>query len=431
VNTSFLECNPVLLPYYRDRCEEKGEMKMDEKYILQGIRVVEAASMVLVPAVTAVMADFGAEVIKVEPPGGGDIHRYGHQLPGMPVSEIPYAFQAENRNKKSMVLNLKEEMGREILGDLIRKADVFATNYRATALKKLKMTYADFRKINRRLIYAYASGYGEKGPEADKPGYDMVCYWARSGIEAQVFPTDGWLSGFPYGSGDRPSGMNLLSAVLLALLSRERTGEGAKVSTSLLASGAWANSTMIQAALCGAQFNEKVPRERAYNFTYIHYMPKDGRPFKLNIHDYAKGWAPFCHAVGRPDLIDDPRFATIDVRVKHMAELIKIFDGIIAQRDLSYWVKVLTEHDIPFSPISSYDEIAVDRQMAETNVFVDVDHPKYGHFRTVDSPFTIDGSEKVKAGAAPELGEHTRVVLTEMGYPDGKIEELFAKGVVS
>lgn len=404
---------------------------MHREYILQGIRVIEAASMVLVPAVAAVMADFGAEVIKVEPPGGGDIHRYGHQLPGMPISEIPYAFQVENRNKKSMVLNLKDEMGREILRELIRKADVFVTNYRSTALKKLRMTYEDFKKINERLIYAYASGYGEKGPEADQPGYDAVSYWSRSGIEGHVFPLDGWLSPFPYGSGDRPSGMNLLTAVLLALLARERTGKGAKVSTSLLASGAWANSTMIQASLCGAQFNEKVPRERAYNFTHIYYIPKDGRPFKLNIHDYAKGWAPFCRAVGRPDLIDDPRFTTIDVRVKHMTELIAIFDEAIAQHDLAHWVRAFTEHDIPFSPISGYEDIAVDPQMEATNVFVDVDHPRYGHFRTVDSPFTIEGSEKVKAGAAPELGEHTRLILTGMGYSEGKIQEFYDKGVAS
>ena len=404
---------------------------MDERYILNGIRVVEAASMVLIPAVSEMLADYGAEVIKVESPGGGDIHRYGHQLPGMPVSEIPYAFQADNRNKKSIVLDLKTEAGREILRALVTKADVFATNYRSQALEKLKMTYEDFKKINKRLIYAYATGYGEKGPEAGKPGYDMVCYWTRSAIEAQLFPVDGWLCGFPYGSGDRPTGMNLVVAVLLALLARERTGEGARVTTSLLASGAWANATMIGAALCGAQFNPKVPRERAYNFTYIHYMPKDGRPFKLNIHDYAKDWAPFCLAVGRPDLIDDPRFATIEVRVKNMPELIAIFDKIIAEQDLAYWTQAFNEHDIPFSPVSTYEDVAADEQMAATDVFVDVDHPRFGHFRTVDSPFTIEGSPKVKAGAAPELGEHTRQILAEMGHLEEKIQELFAKGVVS
>ncbi len=402
-----------------------------EEHILKGIRVIEAASMVLAPAVSAVLSDFGAEVIKVEPPGGGDIHRYGHQLPGMPTSEIPYTFQVENRNKKSLVLNIKDKAGREILLDLVRKADVFVTNYRTSALKKLGMTYEDFHKENAGLIYAHASGYGYKGPEADKPGYDMVSYWARSGFEDQVFPLEGWLSSIPYGSGDRPSGMNLLCAVLMALIARGKTGKGSKVTTTLLGSGAWSNGTMIQAALCGAEFHEKVPREKAYNFTYIYYRPKDGRPFKLNIHDHEKGWAPFCRAMGRPDLINDPRFATIDVRVGNMAELIAIFDGIIAQQDLAYWVRVLTEHDIPFSPIFNYADVAKDPQMDAAGVFVEVEHPRFGRFRTIDSPFTVEGSSKVKPGPAPALGEHTRQVLAQMGYPEEKIQELLRKGIVS
>ncbi len=158
-----------------------------KEHLLGGIRVVEAANMVYVPCVGAVMSDFGAEVIKVEPPGGGDIHRYGHQLPGMPVSEIPYAFQVDNRNKRSVVLDLRTEPGKEAMLRLLSRADVFLTNYRRGALKRLNMTYDDLRPLNPRLIYAYGSGYGEIGPEADKPGYDSVCYWSRSGIEPQSF----------------------------------------------------------------------------------------------------------------------------------------------------------------------------------------------------------------------------------------------------
>ena len=145
----------------------------DRKHILDGLRVIEVDSMVFAPSAGAVMADFGAEVIKVEPQQG-DIHRYGHLLPGMPKSEIPYAFQVENRNKKSIALNLKMEEGRKILRDLVEKADVFLTNYRPSALRKLEMTYEDFREFNPRLIYAYGSGYGEEGPEANKPGYVFV-----------------------------------------------------------------------------------------------------------------------------------------------------------------------------------------------------------------------------------------------------------------
>jgi formyl-CoA transferase len=401
----------------------------DGKHILDGLRVIEVDSMVFAPSAGVVMADFGAEVIKVEPQQG-DLHRYGHLLPGMPESEIPYAFQVENRNKKSIVLNLKMEEGRKILRDLVEKADVFLTNYRAPALKKLQMTYEDFRELNPRLIYAYGSGYGEEGPEANKPGYDMICYWARSGLEAQMFPMNDWLGPIPYGSGDRPSGMNLLISILLALYDRERTGKGARVSTSLLSSGAWSNSTMIQAQLCGARFHQRVPREQSYNFSYLYYLPSDGRPLKLNIHDQEKDWAPFCRAVGRPDLVDDPRFAKVEIRVQHMRELIAIFDEAFSKHDLSYWCKVLTEYDIPHSPIQSYEEIANDAQMAAANVFVEIDHPRFGRFRTIDSPVRIEGAEKVKPGAAPELGEHTRRVLESLGYSKEQIQDCLNRGVV-
>jgi crotonobetainyl-CoA:carnitine CoA-transferase CaiB-like acyl-CoA transferase len=375
----------------------------DPRYILESLRVIEVDTMVFAPSAGAVMADFGAEVIKVEP-RKGDLHRYGHLNPGMPESEIPYAFQVENRSKKSIVLDLKMEEGRKILRDLVAKADVFLTNYRARALKKLRMAYEDFRELNPRLIYAYGSGYGEEGPEADKAGYDAVCYWARSGLEAQMFPMNDWLGTIPYGAGDRPSGMNLLTSILLALYDRERTGKGTRVSTSLLSSGVWSNSTMVQAQLCGARFHQKVPREQSYNFTHLYYRPRDGRPLKLNIQDQGKDWAPFCRAMGRPDLVDDPRFANIKLRARHMRELIAILDEAFSEHDLSYWCKVLVEYDIPHSPIYGYAEIANDPQMAAANVFPEVDHPRFGRFRTIDSPLRIEGTEKVKPGAAPELG---------------------------
>jgi crotonobetainyl-CoA:carnitine CoA-transferase CaiB-like acyl-CoA transferase len=399
------------------------------EHLLKGIRVIEAGTMVFIPSAAAIMADFGAEVIKVEAPGLGDIHRYGHQLPGMPESPVPYVFQVDNRTKKSIVIDLKTEDGREILKKLIGTADVFMTNHRAKALKRLQMTFEDFRIINPRLIYAYGSGYGERGLEADKPGYDMVCYWSRSGIEAQMFPLQGWLGPIPYGSGDHPSGLSLLAAIMFALYQREKTGQGSRVSTSLLACGAWANANMIQGKLCGARFRERMPREKAYNFSSLYYLPQGGRPLKLNVHDQERLWTPFCRAMGRPGLIDDPRFVTLEVRAQHMPELIAILDEAFAEHDLAYWDKTLTAYDIPFSLIHNYDEIAADPQMEAEGVFVEVDHPKHGKFRTVDSPFRVEGQKKVKPGPAPELGEHTREVLMSLGYTQEKTRELLEKGI--
>jgi len=397
--------------------------------ILDGIRVVEAANMVYVPCVAAVMADYGAEVIKVEPPGFGDIHRYGHQLPGMPVSEIPYAFQVDNRNKRSVVLDLRQDAGRRVMHRLIDGADVFLTNYRHGGLEKMRLRYEDLEPTNPRLIYGYGSGYGDHGPEAAKPGYDMVCYWSRSGIESQIFPFDEVLGPIPYGGGDHPSGMMLLVGIMMALYDRERTGKGTRVSSSLLACGAWANSTMISAELAGAAFNEKKRREDAYNFTYIHYLPRDGRVFKLNIHDHEKLWAPFCEAIHRPDLIDDPRFAEIPARITNMKELIALIDAEIITRDSTYWYQRFTDHDIPHSPLPTYQEIGADEQMAANDVFVDVRHPVHGTFRTVNSPFEIHSRAKAAAGPSPELGEHTAVVLEEAGYASEEIDDLLTRGI--
>jgi len=169
----------------------------------------------------------------------------------MPASDLPYTFQADNRNKKSVAIDVKTAAGYEILSRLVARADVFATNYRLSALSRLRLTYDDLAPIQPRLIYALGTAFGEEGSERDKPGYDAVTYWSRSAIESQVFPVDGWLGPFPYGSGDHPSGMALFGAILLGLYERQKTGRGCKVSTSLLANGAWANATMLQAQLVG------------------------------------------------------------------------------------------------------------------------------------------------------------------------------------
>ena len=209
--------------------------------LLQGIRVVEAASMVLVPSAAAMLADFGAEVIKVEPPEG-DYNRKMHELPTLPQSEAPYCFLVDGRSKQSIVLDLKSTDGVAILHKLVSTTDVFLTNYRAPALARLRLRWDDLAPLNPRLVYASASAFGESGPEADKPGYDTVVYWARSGLESSLLTPEGTLGQLAGGAGDHPTALALFGAVALALFARERSGRGLKVGTSLLAAGAWANS---------------------------------------------------------------------------------------------------------------------------------------------------------------------------------------------
>ncbi|MDZ4850348.1 MAG: CoA transferase [Pirellulaceae bacterium] len=398
---------------------------------LEGIRVVELATMVFAPSACAAMSEFGAEVIKVEPPGGGDPNRRYHLLPGMPISDLPYVFQVDNHNKQSIALDLKSDTGYEAFCKLIATADVLVTNYRPAALAKLRLTYADICRLNDRLIYALATGYGEEGDARDQPGYDSVCYWAQSAIESQIFPIDSWLGPIPFGAGDHPSGTALFGAIMLGLFQRQKTGTGIKVSTSLLANGAWANAVMLQAQLCNAQFGEKRRREDSYNFTYIHYKTRDHRVLKLSIVDLRKDWAPFCRALNRESMIDDPRFAELDQRSQNMKLLIRLLDEAFIEHDMSYWVTRLIQFDIPFAVLPTYQEAAEDPQKLANKIVVPLEHDKFGSIHTISGPITVDGVEKACHTPAPELGQHTRAVLEGLGYGQEAIERMLAAGTAS
>jgi formyl-CoA transferase len=395
--------------------------------LLEGLRVVEAASMVLVPSAAAMLADFGAEVIKVEPPEG-DYNRRMHELPTLPQSETPYCFLVDSRSKRSIALDAKSADGVTILHRLVTTADVFLTNYRPPALERLRLRYNDLAPLNPRLVYARASGFGESGAEADKPGYDTVVYWSRSGLESSLLTPEGTLGQLAGGAGDHPTALALFGAVTLALFARERTGRGLKVGTSLLAAGAWANSWSIQAELCGATFPPKLPRSQARSAS-VYYKTRDGRMLKFALVNPDKLWPPFARAVGRPDLVEDPRFAEPGPRRAHAQELIAILDKTFASEDAAHWKARLEAHDIPFAILPTYAEVARDPQMRANGMLVDFEHPRFGRLETVDSPISVAGVPKAPPRAAPDLGQHTRQVLADIGYTPHEIRDLLARGV--
>jgi len=420
------------MPGSIDGAEKDGAGRGDplnDDNVLEGIRVVELATMVFVPATSLMLAEYGAQVIKVEPPGIGDFNRHCHRLPGMPVSEIPYAFVQDNRNKRSLAVDLKTSQGMAVMHRLLKTADVFLSNVRPRVLVDLGLTYEALRELNPRLIYAVGSGYGEVGPDADRPGYDVVCFWSRSALSATLFPLDGWLGPIPFGSGDHPSSLGLFGGVMLALFRRQKTGEGSKVAHSLLAAGAWTNATTIQARLCGADFPEPWRRDEGPGIGAVFFKSADGRPFQIAFADESQ-WQPLCRALGRADLIDDPRFATPELRKAHGPELIAEADGVFADRTMVEIERMLSEGDIPHSFASDYDDIANDRQMAATGVFVEIEQPPHGRFRTVSSPINLVGVDKAPPRPAPGLGQHSREVLLEIGYQPSEIDTLLAAGVV-
>jgi crotonobetainyl-CoA:carnitine CoA-transferase CaiB-like acyl-CoA transferase len=398
--------------------------------ILSGIRVVEMATYIFAPVAATVMSDFGAEVIKLEP-HTGDAYRQLARTPPMPAAEVNYCWVLDGRNKRSLAVDLKKPQGREVLIKLIERADVLATNYKPSVLARMELTYDHLRARFPRLIYAQATGYGEQGADVDKPGYDMTAYWARSGLMHSAANADGEPCLSLPGMGDHPSAMALFGGIMLALYRREKTGLGTRVTSSLMANGAWANSCLIQAALCGGEPYQKRTRMTATNALVNHYVTRDGKRFILCSLDAARHWPRLCQAIGLPALVDDKRFATPDLRGRHAAELAAIIDRRIREQDMAHWQTALTAHDLIFGPVPSPEEVAADPQMQANDVFIDVDDPRHGPMRLVNSPIFLDDAPKRTPTAAPAIGQHTREVLAELGYGDAQIAELERQGAVA
>jgi formyl-CoA transferase len=405
-----------------------SDAKMD-KGIFEGLKVLDCASFIAAPAAATVLSDFGADVIKIEPPGMGDPYRNLPNLPGYPVSEHNFAWLLESRNKKSLALDLSKSEGQAVLHRLAGEADVFITNFPPVVREKLGITYDHLAPNNERLIYASFTGYGEKGEEANKPGFDSNAYWARSGLMDLVrADTNTTPARSVAGMGDHPCAMALYGAIVTALYKRELTGKGSHVSSNLMANGVWASGVLAQAKLCGAKFGERRPRERALNAVTNHYKCKDGRWIILSLLNEERQWPTLARCMGREDLIHDTRFATKPDRHARSIELIRIFDEIFATRDLAEWRAILDGNGLVFGVVGILDDIPNDRQMLENEVLVPFERDT---LLTVNSPIWVDGSDKVPPRHPPGIGEHSDAVLREAGYDEAAIAQLRASGAVA
>jgi len=397
--------------------------------LFQDLLVLDCASFIAGPAAATIMSDFGARVIKIEPPDTGDSYRQLMKVPGMPPAERDYFWALDNRNKQSLALDLKHEEARPILETLIRKADVFITNFPGPIRERLKLAPSDVLPLNERLIYASLTPYGELGPEKDRTGYDATAWWARSGMMDAVRATPQTEPGFSVpGMGDHPTAVALFAAIVSGLYRRERTGKGGVVSTSLLANGLWSNGCWMQAALCDADFSTRLQRGQRGALTEI-YACKDNRWFMLVLLNQTREWPLLLQAVGHPEWASDPRFTTPELRKANTPALVQMLEQIFATRDWAEWRTIFQKAGITYGPIAQAgDHLACPQVKANGMLpeFSDGDG-----LRTVDSPIRIDGITKAQPRMAPEIGAHTREVLREAGCSAADIDRLVAAGAVA
>ena len=395
-----------------------------DKGILAGIRVVDCGTYIAGPAAAVVLSDFGADVIKIERPPYGDPYRYLSLVPGMPVSPLLYCWILDGRNKKSVALDLSDDGARQALLAIVGKADVFITNYPGPLLEKFRVGYPDLAPHNPRLIYAHLTGYGETGDDSNQPGYDLTAYWARSGLMQAMHNADAEPAQSPAGFGDHPTAMALFGGIMLGLYRREITGQGMNITTSLMANGAWSNACGIQAALVGAEFVPKWTRSTTVNPIVNHYVTRDRERFITCCLDPKKDWPNLCRALGHPELIDDPRFRTPELRRANGPELVAIIDASVGAKDMAEWKEILPLNDVIWGPVPGTQQAARDPQMVANGVFAEI----VPGLRTVANPLTIAGVEKVKPRMAPGVGEHTKEVLMSVGLSEAAVHDLIKRG---
>jgi crotonobetainyl-CoA:carnitine CoA-transferase CaiB-like acyl-CoA transferase len=413
----------------RNKTNKTGATPTMEDGIFAGLKVLDCASFIAAPAAATVLSDFGADVIKIEPPGSGDPYRNLPNLPGYPIGPHNFAWLLESRNKRSLALDLSRPEGRAVLYRLVAEADVFITNFPPGVRRRLGITYEELAPLNARLVYASFTGYGEKGEEADKPGFDSNAYWARSGLMDLVRADENTTPARSVpGMGDHPCAMTLYGAIVTALYKRERTGEGSHVSSNLMANGVWAAGVLAQAKLCGAKFQERRPRERALNAVVNHYRCKDGRWLILSLLNEERQWPTLARCLGREDLIADERFANKPDRHARSLELIRIFDEIFATRELAEWRTILDGNGLVFGVVGILDDIPHDRQMIENEVLVPFANDT---MLTINSPIWIDGARKVQPQRPPGIGEHSDEILREAGFDETSIGKLRTSGAVA
>jgi len=396
---------------------------------LEGFTVVELGLWVAGPSAGAVLADWGAEVVKIEPHDGDPFRGMYLTVAGAELPANP-PFELDNRGKRSIALDLATEDGKQVAHELLGRADVFLTNMRPAALARLGLDWPALSARYPRLVYGLVTGYGEHGPDAHRPSYDVGAFWARSGIVAALTPPGGDPPFQRGAMGDHTAGMTLAGGISAALLARTRTGRGQLVSTSLLRVGVyvlgWDTNATLRLGI------EAAPMTRAWtpNPVISAYRTKDDKWFWLLGLQGQRHWPDLVRAVERPEWLEDPRFATMRARREHVGELIPLLDALFATRTLAEWGEAFDRAGMWWAPVQTTTEVVADPQAEAAGCWVDVPVAEGGTARMVATPVDFSDTAWAPAGVSPECGQHTEELLLELGHDWEAIGALKEKGVI-
>jgi crotonobetainyl-CoA:carnitine CoA-transferase CaiB-like acyl-CoA transferase len=398
--------------------------------VLDGVKVVELAEHGFVPSCGAILADWGADVVKIERPTGDPLRAVMAQGFVADTGDFNFLFELYNRNKRGITLDLRIDEGRAAFDRLIEDADVFLTNFLPSAREKLHVMPDDLWKVNATLVYAKGHGQGQRGPDADLGGFDAISFWARGGV-GDILTAPGAPLVMPRGAfGDAPSGAMLAGGVAAALFKRERTGAGVVVDVALLATAIWQLSTDLTATA----FLREEPRRLSAGKTLANPMvgpfrAGDDKWLMLNMLDDVRHWPPLCRALGLPELIEDPRFADSDARRANAEELHAIFTNTIASRPRAEVVAALAAEDTLFSTMASPLEVLDDPQVLANGYLAQ--HPVEPRAKLATAPMQFDDEMTEVRRPAPALSEHTDEVLAELGYSTGDVAKLREVGAIA
>ena len=396
---------------------------------LEGIKVIEMGIWAFAPAAAAALADWGADVIKIEDPATGDPMRNLESSVGAPAPGKYSVYELNNRNKRSIALNLGSEKGLQVFYDMVKDADVFVTNYRLAGLKRLKADYESLSKVNPRLVYALCTGYGSTGAEKDKAGYDTGAYWARCGFAAQL-GNDGTPPAMIYpGLGDQPSGIFCAGGIALALYAREKTGEGQRIEVSLMRGGVW---TVSMAAMMAMElgFMPRLNRQQMGNPLVNTYQCKDDAWIMLLMMQPDRYWADFCQAMGIQHLEKDPKFSNISNRGMNSLEFITILDKVFQTKTRAEWIEIFKDYNILWDSCNSFFDMVNDEQVNASHAFLSYEHPSKGTISVAATPIDINNTPFKVRRHAPEFGENTEEILLERGYTWEDIAAFKESGVI-